>query len=166
MKYLGVPLISTRLTALDCKLLVDKIIARIKCWTTQYLSFAGRLQLIKSVLFSLQVYWSGIFILPKKILKRMEQIMKNFLWTGQELSHRGAKVSWKDLSYQTLEGELGIRNLETWNKAIMAKHIWNLCQVDSSSYWVDWVRLHLIMGHSFWEIPIPTNSSWTWRKIL
>ena len=86
--------------------------------------------------------------------------MKNFLWTSPELSHRGANVSLEDLSYPTKEGGLGIKNLETWNKAIMAKYIWNLCQVDYSSLWVDWVHLHLIRGHSFWEIPIPTNSSW------
>ena len=71
-KYLGVPLITTRLIATDCKILVDKFIARVKCWTTKYLSFAGCLQLIKSVLFNLQVNWYGIFILPKKVFKRVE----------------------------------------------------------------------------------------------
>ena len=30
----------------------------------------------------------------------------------------------------------------------------------------DWVQDYLIRDHSFWEIPIPHNCSWTWRKIL
>lgn len=47
--YLGVPLIS------DCKVLVDRIIARAKSWTSRALSYAGRLRLVKYVLFSIQV---------------------------------------------------------------------------------------------------------------
>ena len=43
MKYLGVPLISTRLSHCDCQPLLDKILARIHAWTSRSLSFAGRL---------------------------------------------------------------------------------------------------------------------------
>ncbi|GFZ00678.1 hypothetical protein Acr_14g0003130 [Actinidia rufa] len=61
VKYLGVPLISSRLTYDDR---------------------------------FMQVYWSSIFILPKKILKEVESILKAFLWTGAELKKSGAKVQW------------------------------------------------------------------------
>ena len=53
MKYLGVPLISTRLSHSDCQPLLDKIMARIQSWTSRSLSYAGRLQLISSVLYSI-----------------------------------------------------------------------------------------------------------------
>ena len=56
MKYLGVPLISTRLSHCDCQPLLDKIMARIQSWTSRSLSYAGRLQLIASVLYSIQMY--------------------------------------------------------------------------------------------------------------
>ena len=55
-RHLGVPLISTKLSSRDCKILLEKIAARIKSLTTKHLSYGGRLQLIQSVLFSLQVY--------------------------------------------------------------------------------------------------------------
>ena len=42
-KYLGVPLISSRLSHSDCKPLLRKIMARIQSWTSRSLSFAGRL---------------------------------------------------------------------------------------------------------------------------
>ena len=54
MKYLGVPLISTRLSHYDCQPLLDKILARIQAWTSRSLSYAGRLQLISSVLYNIQ----------------------------------------------------------------------------------------------------------------
>ncbi|KAG6750319.1 hypothetical protein POTOM_047423 [Populus tomentosa] len=58
VKYIGVPLISTRLTHMDCLSLVKRITSRIQLWTSASLTYAGRLQLIKSVLFSIQVYLS------------------------------------------------------------------------------------------------------------
>ena len=57
VKYLGFPLISTKLSHTDCQPLLDKIIARIQSWTCRSLSFAGRLQLISSVLYSIRTYW-------------------------------------------------------------------------------------------------------------
>lgn len=66
-KYLGVPLISKRLTIMQCQPLLDKIMGRITSWTTKMMSYVGRVQLIKSVLFSIQTYWSQLFVLPKKV---------------------------------------------------------------------------------------------------
>lgn len=56
IKYLGVSLISTRLTTRDCRPLIEKITNRVESWTSKRLSYAGRLQLIRSVLFSIQGY--------------------------------------------------------------------------------------------------------------
>ena len=56
VKYLGVPLITTRLSLVDCKILVDRLIARTQSWTSKALSYAGHLQLIQSVLFNIQVH--------------------------------------------------------------------------------------------------------------
>ena len=72
MRYLGVPLISTKLTASNCKPLVDRILSRVSSWTARFLSFAGRLQLIKSVLYGIQSFWNGLFILPKDITRHIE----------------------------------------------------------------------------------------------
>lgn len=79
VRYLGVPLITTRLHASDCQLLIDKITARVQSWTNRLLLYGGRAQLISSVLFSTQVYWSSIFILPQKVLKSIiEAILRSF----------------------------------------------------------------------------------------
>ncbi|GJS78396.1 RNA-directed DNA polymerase, eukaryota, reverse transcriptase zinc-binding domain protein [Tanacetum coccineum] len=64
MKYLGVPLITKSLGINECKGLVEKVKAKINDWKNKYRSFAGRLQLIASVLSSMQVYWASVFLLP------------------------------------------------------------------------------------------------------
>nr|GEW78499.1 hypothetical protein [Tanacetum cinerariifolium] len=64
MKYLGVPLVSSRLIFRDCKELIDKVQNRVNDWKNKSLSIAGRLQLIQSVLGSLNVFWASVFGLP------------------------------------------------------------------------------------------------------
>lgn len=65
-RYLGVPVISARLRKADCVAFVNAITARIQSWTHRFLSFAGRLQLVKSVLHSIQVFWVSVFFLPAR----------------------------------------------------------------------------------------------------
>ena len=50
VRYSGIPLIAGKLSFTDCAPLIDKITARIRCWTAKYLSFSGRVQLIQSML--------------------------------------------------------------------------------------------------------------------
>ena len=89
MKYLGVPLISTRLSHGDCQPLPDKILARIQSWKSKALSYAGRLQLIGSVLYSIHQYWCSLFIIPKYTIYKIEQTFSRFLWAGNiESTHR------------------------------------------------------------------------------
>jgi hypothetical protein len=73
VRYLGVPLINKRLTVVDCEGLVAKFTSQIDSWCAKHLSFVGKLQLISLVLFSLQVFWSSIFILPKAVIRLLEK---------------------------------------------------------------------------------------------
>ncbi|GKC03028.1 RNA-directed DNA polymerase, eukaryota, reverse transcriptase zinc-binding domain protein [Tanacetum coccineum] len=54
VRYLGVPLKTKRLGVKQCKSLIDKIEKKVKDWKNRWLSFASRLQLISSVLSSIQ----------------------------------------------------------------------------------------------------------------
>ena len=122
MKYLGVALISSKLSHSDCQPLLDKIMARIQSWRCNSLSFAGRLQLISSVLYNIQTYWCTMFIIPKytcsKIFffwiiacSKIEQIFGGFLWSSKDVNARKAKVGWKFLCLPKEEGGLGLRQL-------------------------------------------------------
>nr|XP_043619804.1 uncharacterized protein LOC122591610 [Erigeron canadensis] len=82
VKYLGVPLVSSRLCYRDCKELIERVQLRIQNWKNRILSFAGRLQLLISVISSLHVYWSAAFILPVQVTQEIERLMRNFLWNS------------------------------------------------------------------------------------
>ena len=81
VRYLGIPLVSSRLTQADCNALVNRITARIYHWSVRYLSYAGCLQLVNSVLFGIQTYWSSMFVLPAGVYKQIKQLMACFLWS-------------------------------------------------------------------------------------
>ena len=83
VRYLGVPLIIRRLSTSDCYLLIERITARINNWTSKYLFYAGRLQLIQSIIFNIQAYWSRHFILPKRVLKAIAHKCSRFFWKGK-----------------------------------------------------------------------------------
>lgn len=55
VRYLGVPLITKKISVTECKPLVEKVRSRVQDWRNRTLSYAGRLQLFASVLSSLQV---------------------------------------------------------------------------------------------------------------
>jgi hypothetical protein len=135
VRYLGMPLISGKLSYDDCVPLIEKITARINSWTVRHLSFSGRLQFIQSVLNSIQLFWSSIFILPKKVVKAIEQRFNQFLWEGQEGGRGGFKVSWEQVCFPKQEGGLGLKRVEDWNRAAVMKHIWNLF-TQAGSLWV------------------------------
>ena len=78
VRYLGVPLVTRRLTEKDCSPLVDKITARIKHWAVKFLSYVGRYQLIQTVLYSIYHYWCRHFILPQNVLKKVNQLCSQF----------------------------------------------------------------------------------------
>ncbi|KAA3476875.1 LINE-1 retrotransposable element ORF2 protein [Gossypium australe] len=61
--YLGVHLLSI----IDCKLIIEKIFNKLHQWSSRHLSFAGRIQLIKAVLFGIQAFWSRQFLFPRLI---------------------------------------------------------------------------------------------------
>ncbi|KAL0302797.1 UNVERIFIED_CONTAM: hypothetical protein Sangu_3077700 [Sesamum angustifolium] len=164
IKYLGIPLTSSRLTIADCRPLLDKVDTRLAGWNHQTMSYAGRLQLIKSVLSTLHTYWASVFILPKGVLKNLEKKMRTFLWQGQ--SGRGnAKVAWAQICKPKAEGGLGISSLITMNQALILKQLWRLLQNDGTSIWVDWVQQYRLRHSTFWTFN-RTTGSWSWKKML
>ncbi|XP_028124903.1 uncharacterized protein LOC114321868 [Camellia sinensis] len=166
VRYLGLPLISTKLKSSDCDKLVERITNRIKSWTNKCLTYAGRAQLIQSILFSMQLYWSSLFILPKKVVKSIESLFRSFFWSGCEIRKYGAKVSWEHVCSPKSEGGLGFKSIEVWNKAAVAKHIWFLFSEGEQSMWCQWVKSYLLKGQSLWRVKMPRDPSWVWRKIL
>ncbi|KAK4384367.1 Retrovirus-related Pol polyprotein from type-2 retrotransposable element R2DM [Sesamum angolense] len=124
VRYLGLPLISSRLTISDCQPLFQKIDNRIHGWEGTNLSFAGRAQLIKSVLSAL----------------------------GGTTASGYPKVAWDVVCRPLEEGGQGIRDVHALNRTLMShpfglssvmiEHPFRVASAGSFSLWHDpWPRL-------------------------
>uniref|UniRef100_A0A803PV22 Reverse transcriptase n=1 Tax=Cannabis sativa TaxID=3483 RepID=A0A803PV22_CANSA len=125
-KYLGVPIFSKRLSKLDCEILTEKMIQRVRLWSSRNLSFAGRATFVNYVLIAIHIYWSQIMILPKKILEMINAICRSFLWKGEAESIGIGKVAWSKLCTPKSAGALVFKDIISWNPAAIGKFVWAL----------------------------------------
>lgn len=79
IRYLGLPLTTKALTKQDYEPLIDKVRTRLLSWANRSVSYAGRLQLIKTVIYSIVNFWSSAFILPIGCLDTIEGLCSAFL---------------------------------------------------------------------------------------
>ncbi|GAV89429.1 LOW QUALITY PROTEIN: zf-RVT domain-containing protein, partial [Cephalotus follicularis] len=108
--YLDLPLVTKRLSKSDYNPLVERITTRANSWISKSLSLAGRLQLVKATLVSMQTY-CDTFPLPISTIKECERVPRSFLWGGMGRS----KVKWADVCKPQEEGGLGIKDLRQSN---------------------------------------------------
>jgi len=73
------PITASRLTKVECRLLVEKITARILTWTSRQISYAGRVVLVNIVLFGMYNYWAQIFIIPQEVVNQVIKVSRNVL---------------------------------------------------------------------------------------
>ncbi|KAL0455490.1 UNVERIFIED_CONTAM: hypothetical protein Slati_0888200 [Sesamum latifolium] len=162
VQYLELPLLASWLTLSDCHPLLVKIDSRIKGWDGIQLSFAGRLQSIKSVLMSLNVYWAMAFILPKGVIREVEKRLRSFLWKGT--SNVGyPKVAWHLVCRPIEEGGQGIRDILALNRALMSLHLWNVIKGNCASIWVNWLFHTRLRDKSIWTVN-DKSGSWVGER--
>lgn len=121
IRYLGVSLSASRLTIQQFQPLMKKITSRASFWSFSFLSCAGRLQLIKAILASIQTYWSQIFLISSGVIEEIEVILGAFLWSGVALNKHRALVDWSQVCAPVCKGGLGIRNMKVMNLALLFK---------------------------------------------
>ncbi|GKA04977.1 hypothetical protein Tco_0684097 [Tanacetum coccineum] len=117
IRYLGVPLISSRLYKKFCDPLIDKL---------------------------KQSFWSSVFILPDSMSLDIERIMRGFLWSHGDLQKGKSKVRWDDVCRLKIQGGLGIKSLQSWNVALMCEYVWNLVS-QKDSFWVKWINSYKLV---------------------
>lgn len=94
-RYLGVPLSFHRLMASQFSPLLHKLESAIQGWMGKLLSYAGRLELLQSVIHGMVQFWINIIPLPFTVIHQITCLCRNFLWTGNILWQQPALVAWK-----------------------------------------------------------------------
>jgi hypothetical protein len=91
--YLGLPIGGDPRRLGFWKPVLNRIKHRLSGWKNRFLSFGGRLILLKSVLTSLPVYALSFFKAPSGTISSIESLLINFFWGG------GVRILGKPLGY-------------------------------------------------------------------
>lgn len=100
---------------------MDKITTKLTSWTSKFLSYDGRLQLLQTVIEGIHLFWDQVFLLPKKLVMMVETKCRAFLWAGTNLESKRALVAWELVCKPKCFGGLGLRNIYVWNKLVLVK---------------------------------------------
>ncbi|XP_062080485.1 uncharacterized protein LOC133785250 [Humulus lupulus] len=165
LKYLGVHLRPTKWRAADCGGIIDKIQRSLHSWASRNLSFAGRAQLIHSVLLGIRNFWMSIFILPQKVVAAIDKSCRDFLWGLKGNRSKLHLTSWDQVCLPKKYGGIGFFEGRKWNIAMMAKHIWAISS-KQDCLWVKWIDSIYLKGQSFWSVPLKNDTSWYFQKFL
>lgn len=166
IKYLGMPITASRMTKMECRLLVEKFTTRIKSWTSRNISYAGTVTLMKmnTVLFGMFTFWARIFILPQEVVNEVTKVCRNFLWGGEAEYKKAPYVAWNTICQPKNQGGLGVKNLSLWNTACIAKLVWAIAQ-KNNHLWVKWIHNRYIKNKGWRGYTSTGDTSWYWKKL-
>ncbi|XP_074278317.1 uncharacterized protein LOC141601910 [Silene latifolia] len=106
--------------------IINKVCKRIFSWKNAFLSAAGRLTLICSVLSSLSLYSLSAFKMPVSVSSKIDSLISQFWWGGNQV---GNGIHWCSKLFthsSKVNGGLGIRNVGCVNQSLLAKIGWKI----------------------------------------
>ncbi|KAG7579243.1 Ribonuclease H domain [Arabidopsis thaliana x Arabidopsis arenosa] len=163
-KYLGLPELFGRKKRDLFTLIVDRIRQRACSWSSRFLSAAGKVTMLKSVLAAMPTYTMTCFKLPNSLYKRIQSALTRFWWDSSMNKKKMCWLSWQKLTKAKGEGGLGFRDLQSFNDALLAKVSWRILTKPTC------LLARTLLGkycHTtpFLDSSVPSSSSHGWRGI-
>lgn len=139
-KFLGILVGANQRRSATWVPLINSLQKWLQGWRNKYLSFGGRVILINAVLSALPVYYLSMYKAPKRVLNKITQIQRRFLWGGNEDCRKICWVKWEVVCRAREDGGLGIRNIKSFNLALLGKWRWRFF-TEKESLWSSILRL-------------------------
>ncbi|GAB2288887.1 hypothetical protein Dimus_038030 [Dionaea muscipula] len=150
-RYLGIPIHASRLTYAHFASFFEKISGYINKWLGKTLSYAERIELIKSILQGIDCFFLSFLPIPSCVIDKIDSLSRVFLFGDHA---KFPPVAWGTVCKPKKEGGMGLLCLNTWNMALLSSHLWNF-HLKKDTLWVKWVS-HYYMNN---------ESVWTWNPI-
>ncbi|KAJ1283790.1 hypothetical protein BS78_03G153800 [Paspalum vaginatum] len=132
---------------------------------SSFLSYAGRLTLVNSVLSSLPTYTMCTLKLPVAVIEYIDRARKHCLWRGSDMNAKGKSlVAFKKVCRPMKNGGLGVINLRIQNEALLMKHLHKFYNKMN----LPWVTLIWNTHYPNGQVPhisVDKGSFW-WRDIM
>ena len=143
----------------------EHISNRVLGWKEKFISKAGQVILIKTVVQAIPTYSMNLFNLPKSLCYNIKSILARYWW-GQKKDER--KLHWinrQKLCAGKASGGMGFRDINAFNLAMLAKQAWRLIQCTHSLFYRAY-KTRYFPNCSFLEAPLGNNPSFVWISLL
>ena len=164
-KYLGLPEHFGRRRRDLFTSIVDRIRQKAASWSTRQLSAGGKLTMLQSVLSSMPSFSMMAFKLPKSLTNRIQSAYTRYWWDENQEKRKMAWIAWTKMAKPKTEGGLGLRDVEAFNDALLAKQGWRLLRKPEC------LLAKVMMGRyctseTFMNVSATGSCSHGWRSIL
>lgn len=163
-KYLGSPLLHTRITKSLFNDILEKLKTRLSGWKTKHLSLAGRTTLIQSVTSTIPSYNMQIMELPRRFCDEVDKINRNFLWGDRNNHKKVHLLNWDKVCRTKEAGGLGLRKARDNNAALLTKLGWKIL-TDHNKLWCRVLQDKYLRRHSIYNWPMERRASHVWKSI-
>jgi hypothetical protein len=100
IRYLGIPLSTTKLLKSSWHSLIDKVADKLPVWKGNLMHKSRRLTLIKTTLSAVPIHSAISLEFPAWVLKALIKLMREFLWMGMEVVPGGrCSVTWSQVQH-------------------------------------------------------------------
>jgi len=164
-KYLGLPEPFGRKKKDLFASIVDKIKQKAKSWRNRFLSSAGKMVMVKSVLSTMPSHSMTCFKLPISLCNQIQSAVTRFWWDSNSGAKKMAWVSWDEMAQTKTNGGLGFREFECFNDAFPTKLRWRLLNNPTG------LLARTLFGkycqhEEFTKVPAVSAISHGWRGVL
>jgi hypothetical protein len=129
------------------------------------LTYAGKLQLVNSVLSSLPTFTMCSVAIPMVVHEYFDRARRHCMWRNSESNAKCKPlVAWKKCTRPKRKGGLGIISMRSQNVALLLKHMDKFYNKRD----ISWVNLIWNTHYSNGEVPHATNDrgSFWWKDLL
>lgn len=164
-KYLGLPEEFGRRKKDIFASIVGRVQLRSRSWSLKFLSPAGKMIMIKSVLSAMPSHSMSHFKLPKGLCLELQSAMTRFWWDSNPEQRKMSWISWEKMTKPKKKGGLGFKELTFTNDALLAKLSWRILKNPNC------LLARCLLGkycHSepFLTCKTPSGASHGWRSVL
>lgn len=119
--YLGIPISTGRQSKESWQVILDKVRVKVNHWTHRWLSFAGQVQLLRSVVQALPLYRCMIQVAPMSFVRSLDSLARQFLWAGNLSLTKWSLIKWEVVCSPKQFGGLGLQQSVLFGTALVAK---------------------------------------------
>ncbi|PKU65728.1 Putative ribonuclease H protein [Dendrobium catenatum] len=124
--YLGSKLVLRRPYRSDYQFIINNVMKKLNSWGSKFLSLAGKITLVKTVILSIPSFYTTVSIIPKSILEEIEKLCRSFIWNknnnGQGLNY----INWNKICEPVDHGGRGLHSCINKVGPLRAKVAWKI----------------------------------------